>query len=150
MIGLKVLKLDPRAKLPVCAHPSEDLGYDIFSLDDVELLANQVTRIRTGIAVELPGMGFLMRDRSSMAMRSIVVSGGTIDAGYRGELLVNLTWYHQYDTGIIQPLKTTSIKAGDKIAQLVPIAPATFYEVFEVTELSKAARGTAGYGSTGR
>jgi len=144
IIGLRVVRLDLKAKLPVCAHPGEDLAYDIFALEDSILYANRVTRVRTGIAVELPGMGFLVRDRSSMALANVTVAGGVIDAGYRGELFANLMYHDSYEHG------TYRIWAGDKIAQIIPIAPATHCPVFEVEELSKAERGTAGYGSTGR
>lgn len=143
-VGLRVLRLDLKAKLPVCAHPGEDLAYDIFALEDEMLYANRVVRVRTGIAVELPGFGFLVRDRSSMALANVTVSGGVIDSGYRGELFANLTYHDSFEHG------TYCIRAGDKIAQLIPIAPATHYPPFEVDELSQATRGENGYGSTGR
>lgn len=146
--ALKVKKLHPNAKLPVCAHPGEDLAYDIFAVEDTWLRPGVPTKVRTGIAVELAGMGFIMRDRSSMSMHGITVSGGTMDAGYRGEFFVNLT-YHGFDNdGLLH--ESYVIRAGDKIAQIIPVAPATMYAVVEVSELSESTRGTAGYGSTGR
>ena len=49
---LRVKLLDPGARLPVVAHPGEDLGYDVFGLESLTLAARQTTRLRTGIAVE--------------------------------------------------------------------------------------------------
>lgn len=150
-IALRVVKLHPAAKLPVCAHPGEDLGYDIFAAEDTVLRPNKVTKVRTGIAIELPGMGFIMRDRSSMDMREITVSAGTMDPGYRGEFFVNMRYHsHKSSFGGFSLDEPYIIKAGEKIAQIIPIAPATHHPVVLVNELSKSARGTDGYGSTGR
>lgn len=49
---LRVKLLEPEARLPVVAHPGEDLGYDIFLLEGVSLAARATARLRTGIAVE--------------------------------------------------------------------------------------------------
>ncbi len=94
---LRVKKLDPAAKLPVVAHPGEDLGYDVFSLESIELAPRTTARVRTGIAVEARDprtgepLGLLVRDRSSMAARGLATTGGVIDAGYRGEILILIT-----------------------------------------------------------
>src|SRR4051794_7727389 len=109
---LRVQLLDPAARIPVVAHPGEDLGYDVFSLHAVTLVPHEPVKVRTGIAVEArhpetnSALGLLVRDRSSMASRGIATTGGVIDAGYRGEILivmVNLTSV---------PIE---IAAGDKI-----------------------------------
>ena len=143
---LKVLKLDPRAVIPTSANPGEDLGFDVYALEDTALPANTPVRVRTGIAVhfERPDaphekFGLLVRDRSSMASKGVVASGGVIDAGYRGELLVLLTSY----------ANSFSIKAGDKIAQLIPLPVLTGAGVVETTSLTESARGADGFGSTG-
>ena len=75
--------------MPVVAHPGEDLGYDLFALEDVMVAPCATVRVRTGIAVEArhpetgAPLGLLVRDRSSMAARGVVTTGGLIDAGYR-------------------------------------------------------------------
>jgi dUTP pyrophosphatase len=144
---LKALKLDPLAAIPSVANAGEDLGFDVYALEDTQLPAHVPIRVRTGIAVhfekpEAPQekFGLLVRDRSSMASKGIVVSGGVIDAGYRGELLILLTSYSG----------SFSIKAGDKIAQLIPLPVFTGGGVVEATELSSSARGQGGFGSTGQ
>jgi dUTPase len=146
---LRVLKLDPRANTPTVANPGEDLGFDVYALEDIELPPNTPIRVRTGIAVhfEKPDLpqdkfGLLVRDRSSMASKGIVVSGGVIDAGYRGELLVLLTSYATADS--------VHIKAGDKIAQLIPLPVLTEAGVLEAGVLSTSSRGQNGFGSTGK
>jgi dUTP pyrophosphatase len=143
---LLVKLLADGAKAPVVAHPGEDLGYDIFALEAVELWARSSVRVRTGIAVEARhpdtgvGLGLLVRDRSSMAARGVAVTGGVIDAGYRGEiqiLLTNLT-----DEAV-------RIEAGDKIAQMIPV-PVLTGEVRQVEDLGDSARAEKGFGSSGR
>jgi dUTP pyrophosphatase len=70
---LRVKLLEQGARLPVVAHPGEDLGYDLFALEDTVLRPRATVRVRTGIAVEArhpetdAPLGLLVRDRSSMA-----------------------------------------------------------------------------------
>lgn len=151
---LYAVKLDPRATLPACAHPGEDLGYDLFALEDTALLPGKVTRVRTGIAAqavvvhEAQGsgvytrpLGLLIRDRSSMAAQGIFTHGGVVDAGYTGEIAV-----------LMSTVGTTytEIRAGAKIAQMVPV-PVLTGPAVELTRLpSTHARGDNGFGSTGR
>lgn len=143
---LLVKPLVEGARAPEVAHPGEDLGYDVFALEAIELWAGATVRVRTGIAVEARhpetgvGLGLLVRDRSSMAARGVAVTGGVIDAGYRGEiqiLLTNLT-----DTAI-------RLEAGDKIAQMIPV-PVLTGTVSLVEELGDSSRAEKGFGSSGR
>jgi dUTP pyrophosphatase len=142
---LRVKRLDEAARLPVVAHPGEDLGYDIFALEDNVLAPLATVKVRTGIAVEARNpttntpLGLLIRDRSSMAARGIMTTGGVIDAGYRGEIQVLMT-----NLG-----KTAlDIKAGEKIAQMVPV-PVLTGAVKEVAILEESARAEKGFGSSG-
>jgi dUTP pyrophosphatase len=64
---------------------------------------------------------------------------GTIDADYRGELMVIL---------INHGSERFTIRRGDRIAQLV-IAPVTQAEVVAVEALGDTERGAGGFGSTG-
>src|ERR1700677_4105940 len=89
---LLVKLLTEGARAPQVAHPGEDLGYDVFALEAVELWARASLRVKTGIAVEArhpetgAGLGLLVRDRSSMAARGVAVTGGVIDAGHTGQI----------------------------------------------------------------
>jgi dUTP pyrophosphatase len=143
---LLVKRLAEGARAPEVAHPGEDLGYDVFALEAVELWARAAVRVRTGIAVEARhpetgvGLGLLVRDRSSMASRGVAVTGGVIDAGYRGEIQVLLT--NLTDTAI-------RLEAGDKIAQMIPV-PVLTGVVSVVDDLGDSNRAEKGFGSSGR
>ena len=143
---LRVKLLEDRAKQPVVAHPGEDLGYDIFALEGVVLEPHKTVRVRTGISVEARhpetgmALGLLVRDRSSMASRGIATTAGVIDAGYRGEVQIVMT-----NLGIV-PIE---LKAGEKIAQMIPVPVLT--GVVEIVEtLEESARLAKGFGSSGR
>ena len=143
---LRVKLIDPAARAPVVAHPGEDLGYDLFALEAVTLAPHITIKVRTGISVEArhpatgAPLGLLVRDRSSMAARGVATTAGVIDAGYRGEILIlmtNLT------------AAAVELKAGEKIAQMIPI-PVLTGLVQEVETLEASARAEKGFGSSGR
>jgi dUTP pyrophosphatase len=143
---LRVKLLDPAARLPVVAHPGEDLGYDLFALEATELAPGATVRVRTGIAVEArhpatgAPIGLLVRDRSSMAVKGIATTAGVIDAGYRGEILILMTNLGHF---------SLSIKAGEKIAQMIPI-PVLTGIIEEVPSLESSNRTDKGFGSSGQ
>jgi dUTP pyrophosphatase len=143
---LRVKLLEAGARPPVVAHPGEDLGYDLFALEAVVLVSRATVKVRTGIAVEArhpetgAPLGLLVRDRSSMAARGIATTGGVIDAGYRGEILVLMT--NLGETAV-------ELKAGEKIAQMIPV-PVLTGEVLQVVDLEDSARAAKGFGSSGR
>ncbi|MFP5277869.1 MAG: dUTP diphosphatase [Acidobacteriota bacterium] len=143
---LRVKRLDPAARLPVVAHPGEDLGYDLFALESVTLAPRATVRLRTGIAVEArdphtgAALGLLVRDRSSMAARGLATTGGVIDAGYRGEIQVVMTNLGE---------SAIEIGAGDKIAQMIPV-PVLTGIVHEAEDLEDSARAGKGFGSSGK
>ena len=143
---LRVKLLEAGARSPVVAHPGEDLGYDLFALEGCLLSPRVAVKVRTGIAVEARNpatgapLGLLVRDRSSMASKGIATTGGVIDAGYRGEILVLMT-----NLGASE----MELKAGEKIAQMVPV-PVLTGAVEEVENLEHSARAEKGFGSSGR
>jgi dUTP pyrophosphatase len=143
---LRVKRLEAGARLPEVAHPGEDLGYDLFALEGATLAPRATVKVRTGICVEarhpqsgVP-LGLLVRDRSSMAARGIATTAGVIDAGYRGEILVLMT--NLTDAAV-------ELKAGEKIAQMIPV-PVLTGIVEEVETLEESARAEKGFGSSGR
>lgn len=99
--------------------------------------------IPTGIALALPpDYEAQVRPRSGLALRhglTLLNSPGTIDADYRGEVMVILVNLGQ---------EPVTITRGMRIAQLVvaPLARASFSEV---AELPASPRGSGGFGSTG-
>ena len=140
--------LSESAILPSVAHPGEDLGFDLYALNSVDLLPGKVTMVSTGIAALFVSdtnpeekWGFLYRDRSSMASKGIAVSGGVIDAGYTNELRVLLTNHTE---------TAYQINAGDRIVQMIPQQVQTNTEIKKVDKLPSSSRGEKGFGSSGR
>jgi dUTP pyrophosphatase len=135
-----VKKIDPRAIFPTRAYAS-DAGSDIYALADTTIAAGERQAISTGIAMAIPvGMVGLVWDKSGLAVKSgLTVLAGVLDAGFRGEILVIVFNTSREDY---------HVKAGQKIAQvLVQPVVITIWE--SVDELPEAARGVAGWGSTG-
>jgi dUTP pyrophosphatase len=136
---LKVKRLSPDAVLPTVAHPGEDIGYDLYSAEDITLPGRGAAGVHTGIAIEFaPTAGGIVKTRSGMAKKRLMCNAGVIDAGYRGEVIV-----------LIENLgdEPYVIRKGDKIAQVLE-HPFLAGEVVE-DELSEAARGAKGFGSSG-
>ena len=164
MIRVKLLHAE--AHPPTVAHAGSDLGYDLYSVEDVVLPPGVPVKVRTGIAVEgPPGWGFVLGDRSSMAARGVTYAGGRIDAGYRGEILVCLVNVNQpkhsvrlirdsagevADVALESTDASVHIRKGDKIAQMSPFEARTTLLVEVVDQLSTTERGGKGFGSTGR
>jgi dUTP pyrophosphatase len=69
------------------------------------------------------------------------VAFGTVDADYRGELLVTMWTFGELASYVLED--------GDRIAQMV-VAPLAEVVAVEVAELSASVRGESGHGSTGR
>src|SRR5580704_12414389 len=132
---LRVKRIADGARLPVVAHPGEDLGYDVFALEGAVMAPHQTVRVRTGISVEArhPGtgapLGLLVRDRSSVAAKGIATTAGVIDAGYRGEVQIVMT-----NLGFVN----IELNAGEKIAQMIPV-PVLTGQVQEVETLEASA-----------
>lgn len=100
--------------------------------------------VETGFAVALPpGFEAQVRPRSGLAARHGITclnTPGTIDADYRGEIKVILINHGD------EPF---TVQRGERIAQIV-IAPVVQAEILLVEALDDTARGTGGFGSTGK
>jgi len=142
-LQIAVLPLDPDLPLPAYAHPG-DAGADLVTAVDITLAPGERALVPTGVALALPeGYVALVHPRSGLAARhgvSIVNTPGTIDAGYRGEIMVLLINHDLHEA--------VELHRGDRVAQLVVqrFERAAFVAV---DELPASARGTGGYGSTG-
>jgi dUTP pyrophosphatase len=139
-----VRRLDPGVPLPAYAHDG-DAGADLVTTTDVTLAPGERAIVGTGLAVALPdGYAAFVHPRSGLAAKhglTVVNAPGTVDAGYRGEILVILL-----NSDAREPV---ALRRGDRIAQLViqRVARAAFREV---ADLPESARGAGGHGSTGR
>ncbi len=140
---LKIKKLNPEAIIP--AYQTElSAGFDLHSIEDYIIKPMERKLIKTGLAFEIePGYEVQIRPRSGLAFKhgiTVLNSPGTIDADYRGEIMVLL---------INLGSEEFEIKKGERIAQAV-IAPVVQAEFEEVNELSETKRGKGGFGSTGK
>jgi dUTP pyrophosphatase len=133
----------PEGQVPGYALPG-DAGADLSAAEDVELAPFQRALVGTGVAVAIPeGYAGFVHPRSGLAHRlglSLVNAPGTIDAGYRGEIKVNLI--------NLDPTRPLVLRRGDRIAQLV-VQPVVRARFVPVPELPDSARGDGGHGSTG-
>jgi dUTP pyrophosphatase len=142
-VEVLLLRLDPDLPPPSYAHPG-DAGADLVAAEDVTLEPGARALVGTGVAIALPeGYAAFVHPRSGLAARlgvSIVNAPGTVDAGYRGEIKVNLV-NHDRDQAV-------RLRRGDRIAQLVVqrVERAVFRAV---PELPGSVRGAGGHGSTG-
>lgn len=138
---LKYKKLDPDAQAPGKAH-MDDLGWDIYALQDTIIPSLNTVLVRTGIAFEFPpSVGGILKDRSSVATKQgLFVHAGVIDPGYRGEILVLMFNSRRVPT---------EIKTGAKIAQMILMPTFVVSNFVETSTLSESSRGDGGFGSSG-
>jgi dUTP pyrophosphatase len=121
-----------------------DAGADLKSSQDIVIPARGRALVTTGVKIALPnGFVALVHPRSGLAAKhgiTVLNTPGTVDAGYRGEIMVTL--YNTSDEDF-------SVARGDRIAQLViqQVEKANFVSV---SELPESERGSRGFGSTGR
>jgi dUTP pyrophosphatase len=142
-VRVQVHQLDPGLPVPEYAHEG-DAGADLYAAIEVELAPGARVLVPTGVAVALPpGYVGLVHPRSGLAHRlgvTVLNAPGTVDSGYRGEILVNLVNHDR--------VTTATIARGDRIAQLV--VQRVERADFEVVEqLPDTMRGSGGHGSTG-
>jgi dUTP pyrophosphatase len=139
---IQVKRLRPGARLPHRATEGAT-GFDLYACVDGELVVGQEpVRVPSGVAIEAPhGYDVQIRPRSGLSAQGVMVTYGTIDADYRGELLVTM-----YTLGHREPFV---VKDGDRIAQLV-VSRFEPVNLVEAEDLSATERGAGGHGSTGR
>lgn len=138
---LKVKKLVDDAKLPMKGHLG-DAGIDFFATEEVLFPAGEQRSVSTGVAIEIStGYVGLIWDKSSVSFNlGLKVMGGVIDAGYRGEIIMNL---------INTSTEEVKIEKGQKVAQMI-IQKFEDCDITEVAELGQTIRGEGREGSTGK
>ena len=137
---------DPSLPLPdyaTAGAAGADIRADLRG-GEMTLAPGEVALVPTGLRLQIPeGWEVQLRARSGLALRhgvGLANGVGTIDADYRGPLgviLVNL--------GAVP----FTLHHGDRIAQAV-LAPVWRARFREVAALDDTARGSGGFGSTGR
>jgi dUTP pyrophosphatase len=145
-VAVSVCRCAHARDLPLPAHATLlSAGVDLPAAVDAPLTIGPGERalIPTGIAVALPaGYEAQVRPRSGLAVRhglTVLNSPGTIDADYRGEILVPL---------INHGAEPVTVERGMRIAQMI-VAPVRRVLWDEVDALPDSGRGAGGFGSTG-
>ena len=142
MIKIKVIN---RGHQPLPVYATEQsAGMDLRANIDSPITLRPLDRrlIPTGLHIALPaGYEAQVRPRSGLALKkgiTVLNSPGTIDADYRGEIMVLL----------INLSNDFVVNDGERIAQMV-IAAHEQGQFETVTELDTTERGEGGYGHTG-
>jgi dUTP pyrophosphatase len=143
VVQVLVQRVEATAPVPSYSHPG-DAGADVTTTVDVHLRPGERALVPTGVAIALPsGYAAFVHPRSGLAARmgvSIVNSPGTVDAGYRGEIHVNLLNTDRSEA--------FTVRRGDRIAQLV-VQEVSRARFLEVESLPGSQRGDTGHGASG-
>ncbi len=149
MTTLRILRLPHAGDLALPAYETAgSAGMDLRAAvpEDAPVTLEPGARalIPTGLKIALEtGWEAQVRPRSGLALKHGITclnTPGTIDSDYRGEvgvILVNLG------------REPFVVRRGERIAQMV-VAAVAQASVVEVEDLDETARGTGGFGSTGR
>lgn len=177
-MSLKVKVLNPLATVPTIAHPSEDLGYDVYALRVQGQMVNEdgtpvnVVPARLGIPTIIDSQGRVVHPIRIEAGKPTLVDTGisvhfTKEEGKKYGLLIRdrssiakrglfvtagvIDAGYRGELKIMFNLVTGSfldIWPGEKIAQLIPIEVLTD-TVEKVDSLEESERKEAGFGSSG-
>jgi dUTP pyrophosphatase len=144
-IDLAIERLPHGADLPLPAYASEGAaGLDLLAAAPVALAPGARAAVPTGVRLALPaGTEGQVRPRSGLALRhgvTVLNAPGTIDADYRGEIIVVLVNHGS---------EPVTIERGSRVAQLV-LAPVLRARPLEAAvDPRGTTRGIGGFGSTG-
>ena len=168
-INIKCKQLDEKAVIPFYAKEG-DACMDITAIDLEYDLKNDRYIYHTGLAFEVPeGYYMYLRPRSSNTKTDFYIANapGTLDAGYRGELLVVFKrrdkialedfamLFKGCDPNQVMTAYVNSMLSiapyvpGDRVCQM-QVLPRPKVNIEIVEELSESERGEGGFGSTGK
>ncbi len=148
MISLAIIRLPHSEGLDLPSYETADAaGMDLRAAvpqdQPMELAPGERSLVPTGLVMEIPkGHEGQIRPRSGLAYKNGITclnTPGTIDADYRGEVMVLLI--NHGDTSF-------KIDRGLRIAQML-IAPVIQVEIEEAGLAGSTGRGAGGFGSTG-
>lgn len=149
--------------IPLPAYQTEGAACCDLHVKSIEMKGHRMI-CHTGLHVALPeGYEMEIRPRSGLTKTKLIIanSPGTVDADYRGEILVifeaidgiNLfPYYNNYiNNGVTSELHFP-YGVGDRCAQLLirRYEEIDWHEVDTLEELGKTKRGNGGHGSTGK
>ena len=144
-MNINIKKLRENAIIPTRGSEYA-AGYDLYACLEkpIKVEPGETVKVPTGISMEVPvGYAGMIFARSGLATKKGLAPAnkvGVCDSDYRGEYIVAL--YNHSN-------QTVTINSAERIAQLV-IMPFLEVEFNEVNELNDTARGSGGFGSTGK
>lgn len=144
-IELPLQKLHRDAIVPSYAYIF-DSGFDLYSIEEIELLPFGRALVPTGLAFEVPdGAELQIRSKSGLAINQglmVLNSPGTVDCGYLGEIKVIVMNMNNH---------SVTIEKGTKVGQgvLCPVYNGKRVKLIEKQSLGTSDRGNKGFGSTG-
>lgn len=168
MYTLKLKRMHPDAILPTQGHPGEDVGWDMYAINDGDIKFDDFDAYKiiyieynTGWAIQPPdGFHVELFPRSSNSNKDLLLSNsvGVVDPGYRNNLMFRYKLIDNHDaisdamgfTGNILNLHNyfSLYKKGDRCGQMV-LRQTFNFDIEEIGELEVSCRGTNGFGSTG-
>ncbi len=143
--GLRILfiKSHPDAMVPTYEKQG-DAACSLRVVEDYVIKPGKRILAKTGLKIAIPeGFEAQVRPRSGMAWKqglTVLNTPGTIDAGYRGEIMIILINLGEEDI---------AIKKGDAVAQM-KFSPVYTGFFLETDNLNSTMRGEGGIGHTGR
>lgn len=159
----KILCWREDKSIPLPAYQTDGAACCDLHVKSIEIIKHRLI-CHTGLHVALPeGYEMEIRPRSNLTKTKLIIanSPGTVDADYRGEILVifeaiddtNLfPYYNNYiNNGVTSELHFP-YGIGDRCAQLLirRYEEIVWHEVDTLEELGKTKRGHGGHGSTGK
>lgn len=147
-IEVKYDNVEILSRAPFRRALPDDNGYDLYNASGctITVAPFRSIRIPAGLSVKLPEgcCGLIYPRSSTFGGRGLLVVPALIDSGYTGPLY-SVVWnpnLNESNTPIL-------VEPWERVSQLV-IMPTVQPIVKVVEELPKTARGTKGFGSTGR
>ena len=144
-VEVRIARIHDDAQLPV---QGSDLaaGFDLRSVERVEVRKGTTEMLPTGLVLAIPaGWEGQVRCRSGLGKKGLILPNGvgTIDADYRGELMVLAHWIGEGDSFVVEK--------GERIGQLLfKRVPQIHFVEVDREALEETGRGEGGFGSTGR
>jgi len=131
---------------PTFKHEN-DAGFDLYSNESLHINNKETKLVDVGLRIDIPeGYEGQIRLRSSYAKKGVIIPNapGTIDAGYKGPIMVALRNLN---------IESFKVEKGERFAQIVinelpyiKLSSMSKDEFFE----DNSSRGEGGFGSTGR
>lgn len=135
------VKIDDGGYMPKRAH-AVDAGFDLYTPELIVVPAHGacVVDTRVHLAIPVGWFGKIESKSGLMCRHGVMSTGGVIDSGYTGSIMVKLENHTPF---------SYKFERGDKIAQII-FLPCLLDELHQVPDLDATDRGDAGFGSTGK